>query len=92
MIHFVLFGEMIQSNNMFHLGGDLPTTLVRINPLYTPAVSGELQGREAEVLTVTRDTTEADLKQRRELSRCGVLVGWVGTKPRTRFLLEVWAG
>ncbi|CAK9035022.1 unnamed protein product [Durusdinium trenchii] len=29
----------------------------------------ELQNREAEVLTVTRDTTEADLKQRRELSR-----------------------
>eukprot|EP00435_Cladocopium_sp_Y103_P028135 s301_g7.t1 len=29
----------------------------------------ELQGREAEVLTVTRDTTESDLKQRRELSR-----------------------
>eukprot|EP00927_Polykrikos_kofoidii_P015773 TRINITY_DN17055_c0_g1_i1.p1 TRINITY_DN17055_c0_g1~~TRINITY_DN17055_c0_g1_i1.p1 ORF type:complete len:2144 (+),score=329.32 TRINITY_DN17055_c0_g1_i1:237-6668(+) len=28
----------------------------------------ELLGREAEVLTVTRDTTEADLKQRRELS------------------------
>ncbi len=53
-------------------------------------MSGELQGREAEVLTVTRDTTEADLKQRRELSRCGVLVGWVGTKPRTRFSLEVW--
>ena len=34
-------------------------------------MSGELQGREAEVLTVTRDTTEADLKQRRELSRLG---------------------
>ena len=32
---------------------------------------GELQGCEAEVLTVTRDTTEADLKQRRELSRLG---------------------
>ncbi|CAE8599856.1 unnamed protein product, partial [Polarella glacialis] len=31
----------------------------------------ELQGREAEVLTITRDTTEADLKQRRELSRDG---------------------
>ncbi|CAL1169648.1 unnamed protein product [Cladocopium goreaui] len=32
----------------------------------------ELQGREAEVLTVTRDTTESDLKQRRELSRSGL--------------------
>ncbi|CAE6937832.1 unnamed protein product [Symbiodinium sp. CCMP2456] len=31
----------------------------------------ELGGREAEVLTVTRDTTEADLKQRRELTRNG---------------------
>ncbi|CAE7033912.1 unnamed protein product [Symbiodinium natans] len=31
----------------------------------------ELGGREAEVLTVTRDTTEADLKQRRELTRTG---------------------
>lgn len=36
---------------------------------------GELEGREAEVLTVTRDTTESDLKQRRELSRLG-RPGW----------------
>ena len=57
-------------------------------------MSGELQGREAEVLTVTRDTTEADLKQRRELSRCGwcgVLVG-EGKIPNQDVLISVGLG
>lgn len=44
-------------------------TLRRAQPVVWGSRPGELQNREAEVLTVTRDTTEADLKQRRELSR-----------------------
>ena len=47
--------------------------LYLLNTLLSPKsrslALGELQGLELELLTVTRDTTEADLKQRRELSR-----------------------